>query len=59
MRFPSVWVSVWACCAITVHCELTIRLDHNAAKVSIGCMAPQALQARAEEANVWAALLLV
>ena len=52
-------VSIWAFCAYPVYFKMGPRLDDSAAKVSIAGMVPHALQARAEEADVWAALLLV
>ena len=52
--FPSVWMSTWAFCASPVSPKTALRLDDSVAKVSIAGMVPQALQARAEEADVGA-----
>ena len=57
--FSSVWMSVWAFCACPTCMKMAARLDNYVAHVSIACMVPQALQARAKEAYVWAALSTV
>ena len=53
------WVSIWAFWACPIYMEMALSLNDNIAKVSIAGMVPQALQARAEEADVWATLLFV
>ena len=56
---PSVKVSVWAIGAYPRCVQMALRLDDSAAKVSIIGMVPQALDATAEEADIWSSLLLV
>ena len=52
-------VSICKFCAFPMCFPTALRLDGNVAKVGIAGMVPQALQARAEEADVWATLLPV
>ena len=50
--------SFWALVTDPGDLLVTLRLDDNAAKVSVLVMVPLALQVGAEKADVWAALLL-
>ena len=51
-------MAIWALCAGPPDLDVGLGLDDNVAKVSIVGMIPLALQKWAEEADVWACLLI-
>ena len=55
---PLVWMAIWTLIAGPPDLGVDLGLDDNVAKVSIVGMVPLALQKWAEEANVWALLLI-
>ena len=48
------WVTIWAPVTHPLCCLVAVRLDDNAAKMSIGSMIPLLLQVRLQLANIWA-----
>ena len=55
---PFVWMAIWTLTAGPPDLGVGVRFDNDVAKVNIAEMVPLALQKWAEEANVWALLLI-
>ena len=55
---PVVWMAIWTLGTGPPDLDVGMRFDDSVAKVSIVRMVPLALQKRAEEADVWARLLI-
>ena len=50
---------IWTLCANPMHSAIALRLDDNAAQVSISVLVPLALQLRTQLTDVWSILLLL
>ena len=55
---PAVWMAIWTLVTDPPDFDVGLGLDDSIPKVSIPGMVPLALQKRAEEADVWALLLV-